>query len=135
MNNKIVFITIFGIVVVGLMVGFILPASKQNIPVENQPSVQTSTENVSAESKPTVTSAPTPTWPPFAMKIDRVDETFIYIVDDKGKNVRLTKEKVKIFRRNGDKLVPLAITEAKSGQPVTVNVTAAGKETQLIIEN
>lgn len=129
------FLTIFGIVIVGLILGFVLPANKQTIPVENQTTVQKSTTNISSISVPTSTSAPTPTWPPFAMRIDRVDETFIYIINDSGKSVRLTKDKVKLFRRNGDKLVPLEITEAKSGQAVTVNVVSAGKETQLIIEN
>lgn len=133
MNKKLLIITLL-VILVGIAAGFLWQSelfnSKQNIPsVQNQ----LNETKIIISTSPSTTSAPTPTYPPYSLQITNIDETFIYVKNEKG-SVRLSKSKIKVFKRSGGQLIPATLNDLKINQNVTVVVVEAGKESHIIIE-
>lgn len=121
------------IVLIGLGLGFML---NKNSEPEPNTIINSPTEKVTVDSSPIIpsaTSIPTPTWPPFAMKITIISDVFINIANDQRSD-RISISKTKAFKRVNNKLMPIDISELKVGQAVTVDVKKAGEEIHLIIE-
>lgn len=132
--NKGLIILVLTVIIVGIIGGFFWQSelfnSKQNTPtIQNQ----LSENKITISSSPSTTSAPTPTYPPYSLKIDNIDETFIYVKNEKG-TIRLSRSKVKVFNRSGGQLIPATLNDLKITQNVTVIIVEAGKESHIIIE-
>lgn len=132
MKQKFIIITVL-VVLIGLGLGYILNKKSEPEPVtiNNSPTEQSAVN--SSPIMPTATSIPTPTWPPFAMKITIISDVFINVANDQRSD-RISISKTKAFKRVNSKLIPIDISELKVGQAVTVDVKKAGQEIHLIIE-
>lgn len=133
MNKKLLIITLL-IIIVGIVAGFLWQSelfnSKQNTPVVQN---QISENKITTSVPPSTTSVPTPTYPPYSLQITNIDETFIYVKNEKG-SVRLSKSKIKVFKRSGGQLIPATLSDLQINQNVTVIAVEAGKESHIIIE-
>lgn len=129
-------IIILILIIIGLLVGIywdninVKMISTQVAPTTpNQPA----NTNVETSPLPTLTLVPSPTWPPFQMKITIISDVFINIANEQRSD-RISISKTKAFKRINGKLIPIDISELKVGQAVTVDVKSAGNEIHLIIE-
>mgnify|MGYP001566802911 CR=1 FL=1 len=134
MNKKLLVLTLI-LIIAGIIIGYLwqsgLYNNKTYIPeVQNQLNQNLLTPTTISS----VTLIPTPTYPPYSLQISDIDETFIYVKNQKG-SVRLSKSKVKVFKRSGDQLNPATLNDLRIGQNLTENVIEARKESHIIIES
>lgn len=85
--------------------------------------------------QPTSAALPTPTIPPYSLRVDDISGSFIILVNEKGSKLRLSNNPnmVKVFRQQGTSLVPASISDIKVGQQVTVKAVIPGKESHIIL--
>lgn len=139
MNKKIIIGLISGAAILGIVIGLVF-STRTSLPTQTVNTISTvspepSPQKIGATTKEaeSVPKVPTSTIAPYSTQIQSIDDQYV-IVAGEGGAIRLTKTKIKIFRRSGDQLVPADLTDLKVGQSITLKPVVPGKETHLIIE-
>lgn len=134
MKSKSVFILLFGVVFLGLGLGFVLNINIKNNTLQKSKETTVTTEIVSSPTS-LPKSLPTITFPPLSEKVKSIDSNNITISGGNGEMIIPRDPSiVKLFKRSGDRLIPGSFEEIEIGQKVTLKIIKPGKEAELIIE-
>ena len=140
MDKKIIIGLISGAAILGIIVIGLVFSTRRSLPTQTVNTISTvspepSPQKIEATTKEveSVLKVPTSTIAPYSSKIQTIDDQYV-VITGTGGTVRLTKAKVKVFRRSGDQLIPFSLDDLKVGQEVTIKPVVPGKETHLIIE-
>lgn len=141
MNKKILWAAILGIIILVFGVSFWFKRGLSSSTTEPGSSgvadreVKLFDQKSERTIQPTSAALPTPTIPPYSLRVDDISESFIILVNEKGSKLRLSNNPnmVKVFRQQGTSLVPASISDIKVGQQVTVKAVIPGKESHIIL--